>query len=1144
MKKSLISALRTAAACAAFFVGTASIFAMPASYFNANSRLANGHWVKVEVDTTGVYAIDYDQLRQWGFDRPERVAVYGTGGVVPTEHEFVANYPDDLPAAPSVRIGNRLFFFAEGNVRAVATSDRAATITRNLYDDHSYYFLTQAEEPIAAMPKVEYDGNPDERTILTGSLTVSLAEPEEYLPGKGGAQYFSRPMAAGESRRFELPIEDFTNRRNGGARVGYLGFSYIYNQEETGNYPPSVVLSDECTVTAANYGGTSAHAASNIFSSNSGSLNFSGDDVSDKLSLTFRVPSDFNGDFMCVDRVFAVYTRQNRLGSHSWRLLNIASTNAGTPIAIAEAPANLQVWNVTDAVNPVQLVPAAQANDTVLVTLDRTYSSTSAGRILIFDAEGDFPAPKFSSEIANQNLHAITEVPQMLIVATRTMMESAQELAQIHASVRNFDALVVCQDDIFNEFSSGSRNPQAIHRFVKMLHDRDSQDRFRYILFYGASIVDNRFINRTPQDVLVCMQAESMVEVSSNSTNFSPDVYFGMVDDNFDFDEIAIQRGQISVGRLPVNTIAQAQGVNRKIERFLTQPTSPANAMRAFFISDLDQSATKDEHCVHNDTARANLRRAFPDMVFNNLDMIEYSGAQEANGLVKGLARNTFSDALKAGYNLIWYSGHANYTSFTSPEMWNTASEKTLFNTTYPWGFFSTCLMNAFETRQGTLMETMVLNPDGGLIGGVGSGRDVYLVYNEWLNLAMARQLAAAVPGMTMADVFRLARNSIIPETNPTIARNRSRNTLCYNYCGDPSLPLHISSAKVDISAPEGVGTSADGLPAVPVQTEVVFKAEVDGLDNFNGYGQLRLFAPRVERHRQPSTKSTRKSKEWLGFLEHTFVDESDVLAEYPVRVENGRISASVVFPHSLQDSARVYIYVRDPETGVLATGNRLVNLVAASGDTPQFAQPVIEQFYIDSPAMTTGDVLESARQFTAVVRPGSAGVKGLESGFKGFKCFVDGPQQLSSLSSSFNEEGLMVIGGTLPLMSDGSHSLKLYVRDYADNSVSATLDFIIDSVPLSAAISVSPDASAVNSEVEFDVPELPESTQVTSLIVRDALGNTVRTISNPALPYVWNLTDAAGNAIADGSYSVHAMLRRNSSYGSTPAVTFTVIAR
>ncbi|MDE6668823.1 MAG: hypothetical protein K2K26_03955, partial [Muribaculaceae bacterium] len=39
-------------------------------------------WVRTGITSTGMYRIGYDQLREMGFDNPERVTVFGRGGAM------------------------------------------------------------------------------------------------------------------------------------------------------------------------------------------------------------------------------------------------------------------------------------------------------------------------------------------------------------------------------------------------------------------------------------------------------------------------------------------------------------------------------------------------------------------------------------------------------------------------------------------------------------------------------------------------------------------------------------------------------------------------------------------------------------------------------------------------------------------------------------------------------------------------------------------------------------------------------------------------------------------------------------------------------------------------------------------------------
>ncbi|MDP2113750.1 MAG: hypothetical protein Q8K69_06805, partial [Bacteroidota bacterium] len=54
-----------------------------ASYqWKTTSLLASGKWTKIKTKNKGIYKITYDQLKLWGFANPEKVVLYGNGGLM------------------------------------------------------------------------------------------------------------------------------------------------------------------------------------------------------------------------------------------------------------------------------------------------------------------------------------------------------------------------------------------------------------------------------------------------------------------------------------------------------------------------------------------------------------------------------------------------------------------------------------------------------------------------------------------------------------------------------------------------------------------------------------------------------------------------------------------------------------------------------------------------------------------------------------------------------------------------------------------------------------------------------------------------------------------------------------------------------
>ncbi len=205
-KKALI------AAAGALLIGVASAGAYTTSFYTGTSALSKGHIVKVAADTTGIYEISYDRLRELGFSDPSKVRVLGYGGIVSTEQAYSVSYPDDLPQAPCLHTSDgRLLFYGEGVFRATAKSKEQISTKRNYYDTTAYYFLSDSapETDISTHPLNTSAGS--SMAVYDWSYEISVIENEVQNPGKGSVYFHDRKLSPGESQTFDFHIRNYKN---------------------------------------------------------------------------------------------------------------------------------------------------------------------------------------------------------------------------------------------------------------------------------------------------------------------------------------------------------------------------------------------------------------------------------------------------------------------------------------------------------------------------------------------------------------------------------------------------------------------------------------------------------------------------------------------------------------------------------------------------------------------------------------------------------------------------------------------------------------------------------------------------------------------------------------------------------------------
>ena len=136
----------------------AAAFIVAASYggnyvFSHSSVLSSGKWVKVETADAGIYELSYARLSQMGFPDPEKVSVYGSGGVQLSDALVSGGknaFADDLRQVPVIHRNNKLYFYARGLREPKLGADGFSGNSLNIYSNVGHYFLTDGGTPRSA----------------------------------------------------------------------------------------------------------------------------------------------------------------------------------------------------------------------------------------------------------------------------------------------------------------------------------------------------------------------------------------------------------------------------------------------------------------------------------------------------------------------------------------------------------------------------------------------------------------------------------------------------------------------------------------------------------------------------------------------------------------------------------------------------------------------------------------------------------------------------------------------------------------------------------------------------------------------------------------------------------------------------------
>lgn len=384
----------------------------------------------------------------------------------------------------------------------------------------------------------------------------------------------------------------------------------------------------------------------------------------------------------------------------------------------------------------------------------------NGGWSVTFNADQNTPADYLV--VGRDALHAVSLAPDILsglgnslnradylIIAPRALAQTASALAAHRG--RDFGAVKIAWlEDIYNEFSAGRRNPEAITRFMQRVRNK-WQAVPNFVTLIGKGSIDHK--NRMGY-------ADSFLPVSMTTTPWS----LTASDDRL----LGVDgEAPYAIGRIPVTSEQEGLAYVDKIMAYESSGFV-GNPRTALLIAD-NPDRGGDFHANSDE---------FAQKLVNELGFEEVGLLYHPNDPVR--------EACIASEN--WETGYVNYAGHGSTsqagdyrENFLTAKDASLLvNTARPVFTALTCATGNFSmpgTR--SLADALVLNPSGGAIAsfsptGLSLDEDA-----QFLGYTFVDNLFGA--GYTIGQAAQLTKN----ETNGSINDFMRR---IYTVIGDPAL--------------------------------------------------------------------------------------------------------------------------------------------------------------------------------------------------------------------------------------------------------------------------------------------------------------------------------------------------------------------
>ena len=988
------------------------------------SVLADGHWVKIRVSESGVCRMSFSELRSAGLE-PSQVRVFGYGGAQ-KEQDFSKPNIDDLPQVPVYVGEDYILFYVQGPISWTYNGSRFAH-TRNTYSDFGYYLLSDDAGDMLLFPEAEtVSGSPTDVTYYSyyqvqDEDSVNLID-RTGVSG-GGRTFYGEQFAAGQTRTFTFS----TPYANGDNSSVYIDMAA--NAATTSTVKAKLNNTSSKSIYISSIPDHYTFGVAGTISMNGAS-----EEQNQRVTIQFV---NSNASALAWLNYIEITTPSELVMTGSYMgIRSLVNRNTTNPVRflLRNTTASTQIWDVTD-------LAAIQRMPTTMVDDQLAWVGTQADGVheyIAVNTDGTkFVQAEVVGEVKNQNLHALNNI-DYIIICPEGYEDVSEDLAKAHEAKQAITYAIVTDQQVYNEFSSGTPDATAYRWLMKMLYDRAKNgigQQPRWLLLMGHGTFDNRkLLRNSGTSLLLTYQSKNSVnEIKAYAT----DDYFAYLDDN----EGTIDtqgRMDIGVGRLPVESLDEARTTVDKLIQYIRNEQTGKWKNQLVYLADDGENGT------HTETAEKSaelVRIKNPDFIVHKIFLDAYPQEVNASGESYPLAKNRVLNLLKNGVLFFNYSGHGGYNAITNESILNLKDIAGMTNKNQAFWLFATCNFAQCDAGKRSAAETAVLNPKGGAIGILAATRTVYASQNTNLNRSVCDTLFGHSDvfhyDMTLGEAISIGKNLL----------GSDENKLAYVLLGDPCMRLNYpTDYHVETL------TEMDTLNALSVQHVEgrIIDEDLNTVSDFNGKVDITIYDkmqsiptrdndnvggdPRVIAYNDyPNTIFSGATDVKDGLFNYTFMVPKDIRYNF----DNGRIVYYAVTADSLETAE--------------AVGHFEQFIIGGTGSTVAIDTigPEME-IYLNSPAFRNGDkTYATPRFFANLYDKNGINTAGAGIGHDLMLIIDDDPKMIYSLNEYFTAANNSYQAGQVSYLmeelANGPHSLTFRAWDLLNNSTTKSLNFIVE---------------------------------------------------------------------------------------------------
>lgn len=1090
-----------------------------------SSVLSTGDWVKLKIQETGIYKLSYDELAGLLSD-PSTPQIFGNGGkMLP-----VMNYePRDTGLIKNAiwlekggdgifNEGDYMLFYGQGPVSWEYNATDSMFLHKiHFYDDASYYFLTSGNGASNTIQDIEIPvGPPDKEIHQYNQYYMHEMETENLI--RSGIQWFE-PLPPSPPTEIVFPGENISPGSVGKLKIRVAARSasssnfYIgLNSQNITSLTVSSVILDSYT---SYYARTKEKTTS--FSPDPGTLTFEVEPYNINPSS-----SKFWLDFLTINlRKDLVFEGAQM----HFRDIESIQTNSTGRFHLKHNESDLQIWDITNIHNIGNIALQSESAGSYFI------ASTDSLREYLAFRKQSFLVPEVTdNNLPNQNLRSLVN-QDMIIVVPAIFKEQAERVAAFHREKDQLTVVVVEPEEVYNEFSSGTRDAAAIRDFMKNIYDNsDSESLLKYLLLYGDGSFDNKSDHENNSNFIPTYQSwNSLNPVLSYVT----DDFYGLLDDS---EGGASGLIDIGIGRIPSNTLSEASSVADKILSYYDTISYSGWRNQLCFVGDDEDN---NIHMRDANTLCENLDTLYPSFNIQKIFLDAYEQVSTPAGESYPDVNMAINETIESGILIFNYTGHGNERGLAHEDIlglndiqsWTNRKKLPLFIT-------ATCEFSRFDdinkniygeiTKKTSAGEHVLLNPEGGGIALLTTTRLVYSSPNFILNQNFYKfvfENDANGKQRSLGDVLRLTKN----ESGAGI--NKRNFTLL----GDPALKLAYPKQFVFTDSINGVPASSfhdtlKGLSLYSISGHIE-NHHGDTLHNMEG-----SVIPSVY-----DKKSTVKTLSNNGTAIMEFEVQNKIIYKGRASIHQGQFNFTFQVPKDISfqtGPGKISYYAQDRENEIDARGYLQDLMIGGISDTIEADTlgPEIK-LYMNDEHFISGGITDNSPILFALVSDES-GINTIGTGI-GHNIIAILDDEFSNpfiLNNYFESDLDTYKSGSIwfpfSKLSKGEHTLSLKVWDVYNNSSTASIYFKVsseESVIQNIMNYPNPFSFGTSFSLEHN---LPDTDLLVTIHIYNLSGRIIKTIQERFYttgyridPIYWDGKNENGNYVESGFFIYRAII-------------------